>query len=436
MYCVVLRQPRKRLKIVSGKSSKLEDLKLEDLQIDIDSLGPLESVEVPVVATKKSTSNEFDELQDSLSRTMRSEQIKKVLDEPAPTAFHFEWHPIIGCALSISEVCKTCIARNQQWDEFQRSTLGYWEAKPNRPQVHPTQLMEPIVRRKPQDILVAPLSDLFQPDVDDSVRMRVLTIMKNAPQHRFFILTKNPAYMRRFFRTRLDVPWPLPNVWLGISAEDQESYDKRVYELLQTPAAHYWVAFEPIQKPIDPSAVILETFDRLHPFEGYVQAYEFMDESGQRHWAPANGEPLATTGRIEWIFVAGQRGNNARPPHPAWVSGVVNIAQERGCNVWFAGYGDFGEIINPDLTALANDETLILVSQNGECRGRGAGSKTNVLSLTFDGERSAVMTRKMPAKQKILLAGQTWLQKAPVPVKLDSNIRKSPFLTTVGTSKK
>ena len=415
---------------MSGKTSKLEDIKLEDLQIDLDALGPLEAVESSAAPAAKQVSSDFEALQEALSRTMRSEQIKKILDEPAPSAFHFEWHPVIGCALSLSEVCKTCIARGQGWDEFQRSTLGYWEAKPNRPQLHPTQLMEPIVRRKPQDILVAPLSDLFQPDIDDSVRMRVLTIMKNAPQHRFFVLTKNPAYMRRFFRTRLDVPWPLPNVWLGISAEDQDSYEKRVYELLQTPAAHYWVAFEPLLKPFDPTTVMLETFDRLHPFEGFVQAYEYMDDKGERHWAPANGEPLMRTGRIEWVYVAGQRGPNARPPHPEWVNSVVMPTHERGCNVWFGGYGDYGEVLNPDLTALASDESLLLVNRNGEYRGRGAGSKTNMLSLTFEGEKSAVLSRKLPAKQKLLLEGRSYLQRAPVPVKLDSGIRKSPFLLT------
>lgn len=422
---------------MTGKTSKLDDINLDDIQIDLDALGPLERVEVPAAAQTKPapTSTEFEALQESLSRTMRAEQIQKLLEEPPPSAFHFEWHPVIGCSLGLSEVCKTCVAKSQQWEDFQRSTIGYWEAKPNKPQVHPTQLMEPIMRRKGQDILVAPLSDLFQPDVDDSVRLRVLTVMKNAPQHRFFILTKNPAYMRRFFRTRLEIPWPLPNVWLGISAEDQASYDKRVYELLQTPAAHYWVAFEPLLKPINPTVVTLDTFDLLHPFEGYVQAYEYMDAQGKRHWAPSNGEPLMRTGRIEWVYIGGHRGKDARPPHPSWVKSLVSTAHERGCNVWFSGFGDYGEVPNPDLTALANDDSLVLLNQNGEMRGRGTGSKTNVLSLTFEGERSAVLTRKMPPKQKLLLDGQSHLQRAPVPVKIDTGIRKTPFLTTVGAGK-
>lgn len=419
---------------MSGKSSKLEDLNLEDVHIDLDALGPLESMgPVASAANRTTSSTDFDALQDSLSRTLRSEQVKKILDEPAPSPFQFEWHPVIGCALTISEVCKTCIARNQQWEEFQKSTLGYWEAKPNRPQVHPTQLMEPIVRRKPQDILVAPLSDLFQPEIDDSVRLRVLTIMKNAPQHRFFILTKNPAYMRRFFRTRLELQWPLPNVWLGVSVEDQSSYDKRVYELLQTPAAHYWVAFEPLLKPIDPAVVMLETFDRLHPFEGFVQAYEFMDENQQRHWAPANGEPLMRTGRLEWVFIGSERGAKALPPHPAWAGSIIHFAQERGCHVWFNGFGEYGEVQKPDLPGLAQDESLLLVNRGGEYRGRGAGSKTNMLSLNFEGETSSVMTRKMTAKDKQLIGGQTHLQRAPAPVKLDSGIRKGPFSATQNT---
>ena len=412
---------------MTTKPNNLGEIKLEDIE-SLEPLEALEPVKVPPPPSAVQRSTDFEELQEALSRTLRADEVKKLLDEPAPSPFHYQWHPVIGCAQQISEVCKDCIAKSQAWDEFQRSTQGYWEAKPNNPQLHPTQLMEPIMRRNPQDILVAPLSDLFQPDIDDSVRQRVFTVMKNATQHRFFILTKNPAYMRRFFRTRAaELSWPLPNVWLGVSVEDQESYDKRIYELLQTPAANYWVAFEPLMRPIDPNQVILDTYDRFFPFEGIVQAYEYMDEKGQRHWAEDNVEPLLRTGRVRWAYIGGQRGPKARPPHPSWVTSLIGALQSHGCNVWFSGYGDYGEVTSPDL---ANDNSLMLVSRVGDYRGRGAGSMTNMLSMTFDGERSVAMTRNLSPKQKLTVNGKSFLQRAPVPVKLDSGIRKSPFLLT------
>jgi protein gp37 len=45
--------------------------------------------------------------------------------------------------------------------------------------------------------------------------------------------------------------WPLPNVWLGTSVEDQQRADERIPILLDTPAAVRWLSCEPLLGPVD-----------------------------------------------------------------------------------------------------------------------------------------------------------------------------------------
>lgn len=357
--------------------------------------------------------SDFDELMDSLSRTMRGEEKRKAVERPLPTPFNFKWHPVIGCRMNMGAVCVNCRARKESWEEFQKSTAGYWVAKPTEVTFHESQLMEPIRYRKPMDIEVAPLSDLFQPDVSDEMRHKILSVMKNAPQHRFFLQTKNPAFMKHYFKNRTKLEWPLPNVWVGTSVEDQASYNARVPHLLGVPAMHYYLSFEPLQGMISPEMIQLDTFDRLWPFRQFVQAYEYMDEQGKRHWSSLDAEPLMRTPRIEWVHIGGFRGQGARPPHPAWVRKIVRQAADEGIPVWFSGYGEYAQTSAPDLE---NDETLLFVSPRGEYRGRGAGSATNLLSATIDGESSEVMTQKTMPARRLLLDGKHYLERAPAPV--------------------
>jgi len=350
----------------------------------------------------------FDELLDSLSRSLRGEESRK----PLPSPFSMKWHPLVGCRMNAGPVCTNCLARKESWEAFQKSTAGHWAAKPTEVTFHQPQLMEPIRYRKAMDIEVAPLSDLFQPDVSDDMRHKIFSVMKNAPQHRFFVQTKNPSFMKYYFKSRIKLEWPLPNVWVGTSVEDQASYDSRVPQLLGVPAAHHFLVFEPLLGPIAPDSIQLDTFDRLWPFKQFVQAYEYMDGQGQRHWAPETAEPLEHTPRIEWVYIGGARGQGARPPHPEWVRTLMRAAGEQGIPVWFGGFGEYAQIAQPDLQG---DATLLFVSPRGEYRGRGAGSATNLLSTTIDGETSELMTQNTPSSRRLLLDGRHYLARPPLP---------------------
>lgn len=120
-------------------------------------------------------------------------------------------------------------------------------------------------RKKPAKIFLGDMTDLFQQDIPDEYLDALFATMALSPQHTFQILTKRPERMRNYLNdlktsrriaslSGYSTPesleeewrlWPLPNVWLGVSAEDQQRADERIPLLLQTPAAVRFVSYEP-----------------------------------------------------------------------------------------------------------------------------------------------------------------------------------------------
>jgi hypothetical protein len=113
-------------------------------------------------------------------------------------------------------------------------------------------------------IFVNSMSDLFHESAPDAWIDRIFTVMALCPQHVFQILTKRPERMqkylsgencryatRRLFDWDVDNCWALPNVWLGVSVENQAAADERIPLLLQTPAAVRFISCEPLLGPVD-----------------------------------------------------------------------------------------------------------------------------------------------------------------------------------------
>jgi protein gp37 len=172
-------------------------------------------------------------------------------------------------------------------------------------------------------VFVDSMSDLFHEDVPDAYIDRVFAVMALAPRHTFQVLTKRPERMRDYLsRTRgsdgvicrvnaaaREIPkgqwwhgdhtsWPWPNVWLGVSAENQEQADKRIPELLQTPAAVRFISAEPLLGPLVVSDVSRRS--------------DAVQQLGRR---PLDG--------IDWVIVGGESGPGARPCNVAWVRSIV-----------------------------------------------------------------------------------------------------------------
>jgi protein gp37 len=139
------------------------------------------------------------------------------------------WSPVTGCD-KVSPGCDHCYA------ETLAHRFAGTKAYPNGFAVtlRPERLDQPLRWRKPRLVFVNSMSDLFHPQIPEGYIRRVFEVMALAKRHTFQVLTKRPGPMRsmlqRWERQRrpngtspLDfMPWPLPNVWLGVSAEDQK----------------------------------------------------------------------------------------------------------------------------------------------------------------------------------------------------------------------
>ena len=127
--------------------------------------------------------------------------------------------------------------------------------------LHHEKLSEPLKRKKPTMYFVCSMGDLFHEDVPFDFLDRVFAAMILTPQHTYQVLTKRPDRMKKYIEDenrnfvgiakKNSTIWPLPNVWIGVTAENQEQADKRIPILLDTPAAIRFVSVEPMLSGID-----------------------------------------------------------------------------------------------------------------------------------------------------------------------------------------
>lgn len=233
------------------------------------------------------------------------------------------WNPIVGCTIT-SPGCTNCYAmkmagrieRMGTARHYDGTTLtskagSVWTGKLALAPEH--VLLAPLRRRKPTTWFVNSMSDLFHEDALDAWIDRVFAVMALAPQHTFQILTKRAARMRAFLSRHRWHHWarigraidshrwenlpaimggdcaPLPNVWLGVSAEDQRRWDERTADLQATPAAIRFVSAEPLLGPI---------------------VGDFSD--------------------LDWIIVGGESGPGARHMEDAWAESIVQQCAAAG----------------------------------------------------------------------------------------------------------
>ncbi|RZT87525.1 protein gp37 [Pseudonocardia sediminis] len=235
------------------------------------------------------------------------------------------WNPTTGCD-RVSPGCDNCYAmtmakrlkgmgkaKYQNDGDPKTSGPGFGITE------HPSALNLPMRWRKPRKVFVNSMSDLFHAGVSDEFIARVFATMALASQHTYQILTKRHARMRSLLSSpafeesvRLKVRhydatevhhrevanWPLPNVWLGVSVEDQKRADLRVPALLNTPAAVRFLSCEPLLGSVDLAA----TMRRVEP--------------GEEH--PWTGDRLRVADVLHWVIVGGESGPGHRPMHTAW----------------------------------------------------------------------------------------------------------------------
>jgi len=250
------------------------------------------------------------------------------------------WNPVTGCT-RVSEGCRNCWAarlaatRLRNHPRYRglatypdlRGVVPSWTGEVR---THPGLLAqtgrldhplhwhggESPWAGKPRRIFVCSQADLFHERVPDEFIADVFAVMSLSTKHVFQLLTKRPRRMAELIQSKAlvhlmgrphtmeeaivgvcgefqSVPsvWPLPNVWLGVSVEDQKTADERIPLLLQTPTAAHWISYEP---------------------------------------ALASVNLQSSIGNLQWVVAGGESGPNARPSHPEWFRVIRNQCEAAG----------------------------------------------------------------------------------------------------------
>jgi protein gp37 len=228
------------------------------------------------------------------------------------------WNFLRGCSM-VSEGCRHCYAMimAHRFSGPGQAYEGLTELGPKGPRwngkirVVEEKIPEPLQVRKPQRWFVNSMSDLFHEDVPFEVIDRAFAVMALTPRHTYQILTKRPWRMREYCsldwrnqlvaqhtQTMRMVPWPLPNVWLGVSVENQDALS-RVDALKDTPAAVRFISIEPLLE--DLGALILDG--------------------------------------IHWVIVGGESGRGARLMDPKWARSIRDQCVRQNVNFFFKQWG-------------------------------------------------------------------------------------------------
>jgi len=235
----------------------------------------------------------------------------------------------------VSPGCTNCYAMRQAHRQSGpgKAYEGLTRQGPNGPvwtgkvRLVPEALDAPLRWKKPQRVFVNSMSDLFHEALSDDDIARVFSTMARCPQHTFQVLTKRPKRMVNLFMTwsLVNTPehlhafawnrWPLPNVWLGVSAENQETADERIPLLLKTPAAVRFVSYEPALGPVD-----------FRPWL-HLQCVSSQEEHDREH----DHGFFCDERSLDWVIVGGESGYGHRPFDVAWAESL--IAQCRAAGV-------------------------------------------------------------------------------------------------------
>ena len=222
------------------------------------------------------------------------------------------WSPVTGCA-PISEGCQNCYA--QRMANRLRGRCGYPADDPFRVTLHPERLGEPLRWRKPSRVFVCSMGDLFHPDVQPIWLSMIFNVIRECPQHTFMVLTKRPEIALEHLGNAMLQPYfGLPNLWIGVTAENQQRADERIPILLEIPAAVRFVSVEPMLGPVDLSKWLGGTW-YCETCECTVDP-EFVPFS-EIHYPCENY--LDFIPGIDWVICGSESGPNHRKTKIEWI---------------------------------------------------------------------------------------------------------------------
>ncbi len=277
------------------------------------------------------------------------------------------WNPITGCSV-VSPGCTNCYAMKLAGTRLKNhpTRVGLTTDSKAGPvwngqvRFNQSMLLDPLKWRRPRMIFVCAHGDLFAENVPDEWIDQVFAVMALAPQHTFQVLTKRPNRMRDYLTRAagdgrqdirnhlawevtanvmniwhpewksegIDGPhrslgiaaftaWPMPNVWLGTSAEDQRRYDERwpAMDDLQASGWLTWLSAEPLLGAINPHSTPMRE----------------VGKGGEIHRARYP----------QWVVAGGESGHDARPMHPDWARELRDWCGKAGVPFLFKQWGNW-----------------------------------------------------------------------------------------------
>jgi len=315
------------------------------------------------------------------------------------------WNPVRGCS-RVSEGCRHCYAESmaarfsgpgQPYEglALRKKSGPAWTGEVRFVAEH---LGDPIRWKRPRRVFVNSMNDLFHEKVSNEQIAAVFGVMASAPQHTFQVLTKRPKRMVEWFKwaesgidsnghpaswypfgvelgkygigtneelrqTIASHPrvsdasrykrWPLPNVWLGVSTENQATADERVPLLLQTPAAVRFVSAEPLLGPIDFEAVPLpDAYFKWKGERGVLQPLTAKETE------PDDYTYFSRLGfKLDWVIVGGESGNGARACEVGWIRSIVEQCKDAGTACFVKQIGGY-PILDPRYIRPGNTRRL------------------------------------------------------------------------------
>jgi protein gp37 len=298
------------------------------------------------------------------------------------------WNPIRGCS-RVSPGCVNCYAEDIA-HRFSKPGLAYEGLTDHRGRWNGTiriseeHMLDPLKWRGAQRIFVNSMSDLFHENLPEDLLTidRIFAVMALCPQHTFQILTKRPermlAYLAdskplashrvpdhfgEFMRQRklgaATWPgWPLPNVWLGVSVENQATADERIPLLLQTPATVRWISAEPLLGPISFRWAKWDSWTDRHP---HFNEVPIAEDSGKR----AIIDQLDGLRMLDWVVIGGESGTAARPFDIAWAASLIEQCKEAGVACFMKQLGSVPMMAEPAWREQSNSgRTRLLKASN------------------------------------------------------------------------
>lgn len=245
------------------------------------------------------------------------------------------WNPIAMKCTPVSEGCKNCWhikmakrlsgAFKQRGEDLEHVWRAY---DGGDPALLLGEVGAPVHFIKPLVIGVQFMGDLFHKKIPREFIERIFMAMYKCKQHTFVILTKRPDSMRKFISSHAFLSnSPLPNVWLGVSVEDQKTANERIPLLLQTPAAKRFVSYEPALGMVD--------FTNIEESKGEFINSLWLEEGEKDIDEKYGGASL------DWIIMGGESGSGARPMHPDWARSVRDQCKAAGVPFFFKQWGEW-----------------------------------------------------------------------------------------------